>query len=471
MDERARIPVTLPVPSPTPSYWHDPPSRLAAHTSGTLPSTTDTLIIGSGITGAAIAHFLLSSACPPEITMLEARTVTSGATGRNGGHTKAASYRSFLHHAEVLGTQAACAIARLELSNIRAVHAFAAAHAPDAESRPCRTVDAIYDPEQWAAAKEAVQAMRDAMPGDDTSDYEFHDAEEMRERFHVHGEGLRGGIGYEAGSISAYRFTTGVLESCLAKGMRLFTQTPALELRKQVGEHRWLVDTPKGTVAARRVVLATNGYTAFLHQRFQGAIVPLRGQVTAHRPGSNMPPSGLDTTYSFIYEGGYEYMIPRPPGTAFAGDIVIGGGLARAVDGGLNECGTTDDSQLNGDISPYLHETTSRYFGPGWGVDDPAGRVRAEWTGIMGFSPDGFPFVGPVPEEEELWVCAAFQGHGMVMCWMCGKALAAMLEGRDGEELKSWFPDAFRVTGERLGSRFKGRLNHTTATARSAGAA
>ncbi|KAF6843888.1 oxidoreductase OrdL 2 [Colletotrichum musicola] len=184
-----------------------------------------------------------------------------------------------------------------------------------------------------------------------------------------------------------------------------------------------------------------------------------------------MPPSGLDTTCSFIYEGGYEYMIPRPPGTAFAGDIVIGGGLARAVDGGLKEYGTTDDSQLNGDISPYLHETTSRYFGTGCGVDDPAGRVRAEWTGIMGFSPDGFPFVGPVPGEEELWDCAAFQGHGMVMCWMCGKALAAMLEGCNGEELKSWFPDAFRVTGERLGSRFKGRLNHKTATARSAGAA
>ncbi|KAF6843889.1 FAD dependent oxidoreductase [Colletotrichum musicola] len=272
MDERARIPVTPPVPSPTPSYWHDPPSRLAAHTSGTLPSTTDTLIIGSGITGAAVAHFLLSSACPPDITMLEARTAISGATGRNGakrgetgrngGHTKAASYRYFLHHASVLGTQAACTIARLELSNIRAVHAFAAAHVRDAESRPCRTVDAVYDPEQWAAAKEAVRAMRDAMPGEDASDYEFYDAEEMRERFHVRGEGLCGGIGYEAGSISAYRLTSGVLESCLAKGMRLFTQTPALELRKQAGEHRWLVDTPKGTVAARGVVLATNGSKA-----------------------------------------------------------------------------------------------------------------------------------------------------------------------------------------------------------------
>ncbi|KXH46742.1 FAD dependent oxidoreductase [Colletotrichum simmondsii] len=444
MDERARIPVTLPVPNPTPSYWHSPPSRLSTYNSSpSPPSETDTLIIGSGITGAATAQFLLSSedgsASPPDITMLEARTLTSGATGRNGGHTKAASYRSFLHHAETLGTEAACLIARLELANIRAVHAFAASHLKDkeTESRPC--------------------------------------------------------IGYEAGSISGYRFTTGVLELCVDKGMKLFTETPALSVKKieqgvSTDNHRWIVETPKGQIKARRVILATNGYTAFLHPRFQEAIVPMRGQITAHRPGSNMPKAGLATTYSFIYEAGYEYMIPKPAGTQFAGDIVIGGGLVRAPDQGLGEYGTTDDSRLNPVISAYLRETTPRYFGDDWGDDDPegegGGRVRAEWTGIMGFSPDGFPFVGEVPGEDGLWVCASFQGHGMVFCWMCARALAVMLEGRDGsteeeekngeesqaeeaeeaeKQLGSWFPDAFRITSARLSQRFGGRVNHSTA--------
>ncbi|KAL0934132.1 FAD dependent oxidoreductase [Colletotrichum truncatum] len=470
MDERARIPVTLPVPNPTQSYWHSPPSRLETHTSGALPSRTETLIIGSGITGAAIAHFLLSSSSPPpDITMLEARTVTSGATGRNGGHTKAASYRSFLHHVSVLGTEQACLIARLELANLRAVHAFAAAHLTDTESRPCQTVDAIYDPEQWETAKQAIEAMRKAMPGEDTSQYELYDVEEMKTRFHVDGEGLCGGVGYEAGSISAYRFTTGVLELCIAKGMKLFTETPALTLEKrdggeEEGKYRWTVKTPKGTIEAQRVMLATNGYTAFLHQGFQGAICPLRGQITAHRPGSKMPREGLRTTYSFIYEDGYEYMIPRPAGAAaFANDVVIGGGLARLPDEGLEEYGVTDDAQLNPAISSYLHQTTPRYFGAaGWGDDDPDGRVRAEWTGIMGFSPDGFPFVGRVPGEDGLWVCAAFQGHGMVMCWMCAKALVAMLTG--GEDLESWFPEVFRITQERMTERFKGRITHRTAT-------
>ncbi|OLN96000.1 putative oxidoreductase OrdL 2 [Colletotrichum chlorophyti] len=473
MDARAGIPVTLPVASPTESYWQSPPSALSTFTSSpALPSKTDTLIIGSGITGAAIANFLLSSSSSltPDITMLEARTLTSGATGRNGGHTKAASYRSFLHHASTLGTQAACTIARLELANIRAVHAFATENLKDTESRPCDTVDAIYDPEQWEAAKKAVEAMRLAMPGEDASRYEIYDAEEMRTRFRVAaGEesGLCGGIGYEAGSISAYRFTTGLLELCVGKGMKLFTKTPALSVGKVDSNEdgfRWVVETPRGSISARRVVLATNGYTAFLHPQFQGTIVPMRGQITAHRPGSKMPQEGLKTTYSFIYDGGYEYMIPKPPGTKFAGDIVIGGGLVRAPNKGLGEYGTTNDAQLNPVISSYLHETTPRYFGANWGDDDPEGRVRAEWTGIMGFSPDGFPFVGEVPGEDGLWVCAGFQGHGMVLCWMCAKGLVALLEGSGQEELREWFPDAFRVTSARLEKRFMGRPNHSTTT-------
>ncbi|GJC81208.1 putative oxidoreductase OrdL [Colletotrichum liriopes] len=481
MDKRARIPVTLPVANPTESYWQSPPSFLSNHVSSPSPPlTTDTLIIGSGITGAAIAHFLLTSPStrsssqhspsPPDITMLEARTVTSGATGRNGGHTKAASYRSFLHHATTLGTETACLIARLELANVRAVHDFAATHLQDkeTESRPCQTVDVIYDPAQWEAAKQAVEAMRKAMPDEDASRYELYDAEETQSRFHVSGEGLHGGVAYEAGSISAYRFTTGVLELCVNRGLKLFTGTPAVGVKKLEGaaEHgyRWAVETPKGQITARRVVFATNGYTAFLDPRFHESIVPMRGQITAHRPGSGMPNEGLPTTYSFIYEAGYEYMIPKPPGTQFAGDIVIGGGLVRAPEEGLGEYGTTDDSQLNPIISTYLHETTPRYFGDNWGEDDPEGRVRAEWTGIMGFSPDGFPFVGRVPGEEGLWVSASFQGHGMVLCWMCAKALATMLEGTEEEkqQLGGWFPDAFRVTSARLEQRFTGTVNHST---------
>ncbi|KAM0274854.1 hypothetical protein ACHAQH_007813 [Verticillium albo-atrum] len=463
MERRTENPVSLPVSNPTTSYWQDPLDDIANHRSADLPTIADVVIIGSGITGAAIAWRLLnepgtpfSTDAPencrlPTVVMLEARQTCSGATGRNGGHTKAASYRSFLDNAQRLGTDVACQIARLELENIRSVHEFAREHSISCESNPCQTVDAIYDAAQWMQANAAIEAMRRAMPGEDASKYHIHTADELRKSCFVHGDNLHGGVEYEAGSISAYRFTAGLLKLCLAQGLNLQTNTPATAISRTAEAGipaPWLVETPNGKIWTSKLVLATNGYTSFLHSRLHRVIVPVRGHVTAQRPGLNMPKEGLATTYSFIYSNGFEYMIPRPPPARYAGDIVMGGGL--------DEYGTTDDAACNPAITSYLHNTTPQYFGTNWGLDHQAGRIREAWTGIMGFSPDGFPFVGEMPGEEGLFVAAAFQGHGMALCWLCAQALTEMMGDRDGRELQAWFPDAFRISQERLQQRFKG---------------
>lgn len=370
------------------------------------------------------------------------------------------------------------------------MHAFAREQQLDCESRPCETIDVIYDEAQWDAAHEAVAAMRKALGEDDqASVYEFHDPAAVREKFHVAGEDPKplGGVSYAAGSISAYKLGVGVLQCAVKRGLNLQTTTPVTEIvQSDDSGEGWKVCTPRGAIWAKKVVLATNGYTAHLWKPFQGAVVPLRGQITAHRPGANMPANGLPGTYSFIYDTGYEYMIPRPqkvtnPSPSLidpqfveedrAGDIIIGGGLGRAPEEGLFEYGTTDDTTINGDISKYLFDTTSQYFGEKWGADHPDGRIRKEWTGIMGYSPDGFPFVGEVPGQKGLWASCSFQGHGMVFCWMCAKGLVQMMRPQDDKgaadstpDLDEWFPEVFRITEERMQKRFNGRL-HTSAAA------
>lgn len=84
MDERAAIPVSLPRANPTLSYWQDPPDEIAdLRSTEVLPESADVVIIGSGITGAAVAWNLLQKG-KQNIVMLEARQACSGATGRNG---------------------------------------------------------------------------------------------------------------------------------------------------------------------------------------------------------------------------------------------------------------------------------------------------------------------------------------------------------------------------------------------------
>jgi hypothetical protein len=92
IQERANLPVSLPVENPTQSFWQDPPDDIATlRCTAELPPTADVVIVGSGITGATVAWGLLggedeAKVRKESVVMLEAREACSGATGRNGGY-------------------------------------------------------------------------------------------------------------------------------------------------------------------------------------------------------------------------------------------------------------------------------------------------------------------------------------------------------------------------------------------------
>ncbi|KAJ4990331.1 FAD dependent oxidoreductase [Stagonosporopsis vannaccii] len=512
MECRARISVGAPTANPMPSYWHHPKSPLANINHGKDDSHEpfDFVIIGSGISGTMIAYNLLKRYPKHRIMMLEAREICSGATGRNGGHTKAASYRSFLQHSEELGKEEALKIARMEYDNIIETHRLAEALKIDCENNLCKTVDIIYDKPTFELGKQAIQALRTSVKEEETQSgmmawYNVHeDVEAVSQHFRVNIENVNPTLGnveeiagafeYMAGRVHAYRFVTGVLEECVKMGLQICTNTPVSKLRpsrnaRNTSEIMWEVVTENDSLSTRGVILATNGYTPFLEHSLQGKIVPMRGQITAQRPGARtLLPSPLPTTFSFIYKNGYEYMIPRP--LASGGQhIIIGGGLGRLPDGGPSEFGTVNDGSLNPDISNYLRDSLSGYFGnTNWGEingEEASSRILQEWTGIMGATADGRPFIGKVTGEMDyrdfpnchrrdedvprrnLWISAGFNGHGMVLCLKSAEALVKMIENEGQGSLNNgpvnldgleWFPKSFLIDEDRLQHcHFKGR--------------
>lgn len=262
--------------------------------------------------------------------MLEAREACSGATGRNGGHTKAASYRSFLQWEDKYGTAEAVKITRLQYEVTRETHELARRYGIECASHPCDAVDVVYSDELLRQGIKAIERMREVMGAEDPAGrYEVFGEGEARRLFGT--PGAVGAFRYEAGSLSAYLFSIGLLKICLGKGLNLQTGTPALSIEAMKGEsdagRRWVVKTPWGEIETENVIMATTGYTAHLLPQMQRIIVPLRGQITAQRPGLGLRQKGLETTFSLIHESGYEYMITRPSFAPDAGTIVIGGGL------------------------------------------------------------------------------------------------------------------------------------------------
>ena len=108
----------LPRPNPTKSYWQQVAHALANTQSATLPAERDYVIIGSGISGLSVAKNLLERHPSATITIFEARTLCSGATGRNGGQMAANVGEEYSHLADAHGPEMAGKIVAFTFRNL-----------------------------------------------------------------------------------------------------------------------------------------------------------------------------------------------------------------------------------------------------------------------------------------------------------------------------------------------------------------
>jgi hypothetical protein len=169
--ERARQPPGLPVPNPSQSYWlEDPPHpELVNIQSPELPKRADIVIVGSGITAAAIArsvqHECTRKGIARKIAVLEARTLCSGATGRNGGHIKSSPHELFARLKGKLGPERAAAVTRFQLRHLEVLTELCRAEGWDAaECREVETVDLYIESEARDNALGEVRELRKWIP-------------------------------------------------------------------------------------------------------------------------------------------------------------------------------------------------------------------------------------------------------------------------------------------------------------------
>ena len=117
----------LPEKYPLPSWWLQNSRNPLANFQSTpqLPEETDVLIIGAGYTGASTAYHLsklIGKDC--SITVLDARGVAEGATGRNGGHLIPYNHRNILRDAKLFVEDYALWRRDLEWQNMQEIIEF-----------------------------------------------------------------------------------------------------------------------------------------------------------------------------------------------------------------------------------------------------------------------------------------------------------------------------------------------------------
>lgn len=113
-----------------------------------------------------------------------------------------------------------------------------------------------------------------------------------------------------------------LLEKGIQRGVNLQTNTPVTHVSDTRNEDgRWVVKTPRGSIAARTVVYAFNAYTTGLAPQYTGKIVPCKGICSRIITPAGKPPPYLSNTYVLSRGTGvYDYLIRRPDGS-----IVVAG--------------------------------------------------------------------------------------------------------------------------------------------------
>jgi len=139
------------------------PNRLGPPHNVHPSSNNQIRIIGSGITGAAIAYKLLESEPSVSIVILEARQACSGATGRNGGHCRAGRYFEFEKYVETFGKEDALRLEKLEEEIARNVAKLIKELNIQCDLRDVETLDVFTDPMQWEEAVDALKARKDVL--------------------------------------------------------------------------------------------------------------------------------------------------------------------------------------------------------------------------------------------------------------------------------------------------------------------
>lgn len=408
-------PSKLPCPDSSASFWHSQPNIfLFGHrTTPELPSSADVVVVGSGITGASAARYLTENENTKDmsVVMLEAREICWGATGRNGGHCQPLVYGGPID------------VAEFEIKNVTEVRKYVKEHQVDCEWRDVTACHVFWSQDLFDQAKKDVEGLKkaDAAIGKMTKVIETAaELEAHQIRSSAAGAVLVDG----AAQLWPYKYVTSIVQKLInERKINLQTNTPVTSIG-----HNNTLHTHRGSIRAKHIILATNGYTSHLVQDLTGVIVPVRCEMSALHPSTR---ERLAHSYGMVgYNGAHvehdDYLVQRPFVNGKGGHLMFGGGRENAM---YNCVGESEDDVVDPGEADYLRRVLPQQLMLG---TDAELKASHQWTGIKGHSRDKMPWIGKI--KNGLWISAGYSGHGMPVATLGAKAVVTMIANADQED-------------------------------------
>jgi gamma-glutamylputrescine oxidase len=358
------------------SFWLEEPAEPLPQQ--TITGDPDVEIVGGGVTGCSCALALAEAGL--RVRLHEAREIAGGASGRNGGFALRGGAMAYDRARAQFGPAWARTYWDLTEHALERI----AALAGDA----FRRVGSLRLAVDAAEAAE-VRAEYDALTSDGYA-AAWIDAEELAPV-------LRGRF-----AAALFHPPDGALQP--ARWVRRLAKRAAeagveLRERSRVGS--------LDELTAPQVVIATDGYTHGLVPALDARIRPTRGQVIVTEPLDELV---FDRPHYARH--GLEYWQQTPD--------------RRLVIGGWRDAALDDEWTADEVVTTIVQERIEA------AVRELLGRLPAvthRWAGIWGATEDLLPLVGPLPENDRVWVSAGYSGHGNVLGFVCGELVGRALAG------------------------------------------
>ncbi|NVK13125.1 MAG: FAD-binding oxidoreductase, partial [Rhodobacteraceae bacterium] len=230
--------------------WHQTCQETPAFPEFSGEAEADLVVIGGGYTGCSAA--LKAAELGASVRLIEAEDTGSGGSGRNVGLANAGLWLPPEDINTAIGAKAGSRLSALLAGAPQMVFDLIARHAIQCEPERKGTLHCAHAPsglkdlQRRHAQLRAIGAPVELLPREEAVQRTGSNA--------IHGALFDP----RAGTIQPLAYARGLARAAAAAGAQLHTRSPATAIRRDGGT--WHVATPKGSLRARHLIMATNAY-------------------------------------------------------------------------------------------------------------------------------------------------------------------------------------------------------------------
>jgi glycine/D-amino acid oxidase-like deaminating enzyme len=361
-----------------------------------LPASTDVAIIGGGYTGLAAARSLARRGT--DVTLLERHTLGWGASGRNGGFVLPGYKPGMEELDRRLGSERASRMFQLTLDAIRFLEDLIREEGIACDLVRCGAVTLAAKPSHLPALEESGRFLRDRL-GYETKLLGPEDLGQEIGSTRYHG----GLVDPGGRALQPAKYVRGLALAAERAGARLIEGSEVTKLRRVKGGFE--VGTPGGTLRAREVLAATNGYTPAALSALRRRVIPIGSYQIATAPlGSDLArrlvPRGrvFSDTKNLLY-----YFRLSPDGR------MVFGGRASFTPTGTRRSAAILRAGMR-EVFPELADV----------------KIEYAWSGKVAFPMDHLPHAGRLGGVH---YAMGYCGHGVALATYLGNRMGEVLAG------------------------------------------